>query len=307
VLSIAAVATVGLLAFGVYRWLTPSSTESPPEESPGEAAVEQPTAQQESPVEEPVDQPEIASATTVPAEPAERPRPPTTSTVSRPAPSTVAPKPPSAVPMGGLDLTSTPEGATVTIDGESVGTTPWLGELTEGEHRLRLSRPGYSPVEQRVSVSAGKTLKQSLKLTPRQTNVEVEISANPGTEIYVDGELAGKIPPNVNLMLSTGRHTIRYVIPEYDEHQEIVEVLSSRANEFSHRFPLFGSVRILAEPYAQVHLDGNDMGFTPVNVDKYPEGAHELTLTREGYVTIQGTIIVKPATVNRYNYELEKK
>jgi serine/threonine protein kinase len=307
VLSIAAAAIVGLLAFGVYRWLTPSSTEGPSSETPREAVVEQPTAQTDGPVEEPVDPPEIASATTVPAEPVERSRPPTTSTVSRPAPSTVAPKPPPVVPMGELDLTSKPEGATVTIDGESVGTTPWLGELTEGEHRLRLSRPGYSPVEQRIAVSAGETLKQSLQLTPRQRNVEVTISANPGTEIYVDGESAGKIPPNVNLTLSTGRHTIRYVIADYAEHQETVDVLPNRENTFSHRFPLFGSVRIVATPYAQVHLDGKDMGFTPVNVERFPEGAHELTLSREGYETVQETITVRPAEVNRYNYKMVEK
>jgi hypothetical protein len=158
-----------------------------------------------------------------------------------------------------------------------------------------------------VSIPAGERLEQSLRFTPRQTNVEVTISANPGTEIYVDGKLAGKIPPIVSLTLPSGRHTFRYVLPDYDEYEETVDVLSNRKNAFSHRFPLFGSLRIVAVPYAQVHLDGKDLGFTPVNMDKVPEGTHELTLTREGFQTIQETIIVKPGEVNRFQYTLVEK
>jgi hypothetical protein len=305
-LSIAGVVIVGLLAWGIYRWLTPSSVESPPLETAGETAVEQPTAQAESSAEERVDPSEIAAATTVPAEPEVHPRQPTTSSVSRAVSTTIASAPVPPVAMGRLSLTSSPAGADVTVDGESVGTTPWRGELTEGEHRIQVTRPGYSPVEQRVSVSPGETLERSLQLMPRQANVNVAISSNPGTDIYVDGELAGRIPPDVDLTLSTGRHTIRYVIPDYSEHQDTVDVLPNRENSFAHRFPLFGTIRIVAVPYAQVHLDGKDMGFTPVNVEKFPEGDHELTLTREGYETIQVTINVKPAEVNRFNYDLVK-
>jgi hypothetical protein len=135
----------------------------------------------------------------------------------------------------------------------------------------------------------------------------VKISANPGTEIYVDGELVGKIPPVVELTLPSGRHTFRYVLPDYDEYEETVDVLPNRPNTVLHQFPLFGSLRILASPYAQVHLDGKDVGFTPVNMDRVPEGTHELTLTREGFETIRETITVKPGEVNRFQFTLVEK
>jgi hypothetical protein len=305
-LSLAALVIVGALGVGLYRWLSPSA-QGPTQEESKEEALEQPITQPADGPEQQADEVETAALTTVPA-PAEK-RPPATSTVTKrtPATSTIEPAPKPAVPMGELRVTSNPSGAAVSIDGDHVGTTPWRGELSQGEHRLRVSHPGYSPVAQRVSIQGGQGLEQSLRLTPRQTNVEVTISANPGTEVYVDGELAGRIPPVVRLTLSSGRHTFRYVLPDYDEHQETVDVLPNRPNTFSHRFPLFGSLRIVAVPYAQVHLDGKDMGFTPVNLDKVPEGTHELTLTREGFETIRETITVKPGEVNRLQYTLAER
>jgi serine/threonine protein kinase len=309
-LALAALVVVGALGIGVYRWLTPSTvdpTQDVPEELEG-AALEQPTTEPTDAPEQPPDEVETAALTTVPVT-AEK-RPPTTSTVPRkpPATSTIETTPPKpAVPMGELRVTSNPTGAAVTIDGDNVGTTPWQGELSQGEHRLRVSHPGYSPVEQRVSIPGGELSEQSLRLIPRQTNVTVKISANPGTEIYVDGKLAGKIPPVVQLDLPSGRHRLRYVLPDYDEHQETVDVLPNQPNTFSHRFPLYGSLRILATPYAQVHLDGKDLGFTPVNINKVTEGTHELTLTREGFETIRETITVKPGEVNIFQYTLVTK
>jgi hypothetical protein len=275
--------------------------------------LEQPTAEPTDAPEQTVDgvgkgadEVETAALTTVPA--AVEKRPPTTSTVPRktPATSTIETTPPKpALPMGELRVTSRPTGAAVSIDGDNVGTTPWQGELSQGEHRLRVSHPGYSPVEQRVSIPGGELSEQSLRLIPRQTNVAVKISANPGTEIYVDGKLVGK--SIVQLDLPSGRHRLRYVLPDYDEHQEAVDVLPNQPNTFSHRFPLFGSLRIQANPYAQVHMDGKDLGFTPVNINKVPEGSHELTLTREGFDTIRETITVKPGEVNIFRYTLVTK
>jgi serine/threonine protein kinase len=298
-LALVALVTVGVLGVGLYRWLaSPQSAEQGSADS-GTAGSE--TAV---PTTEAIDQPETAVSTTVPAERVTRPATTTSVSTEMRSSSSVEPTPKPAIPKGELRVTSNPTGAAVSIDGSDVGVTPWRGELTRGEHQLQVTHPGYSPVEQRVSILEGRELEQSLVLKPRQTNVEVRVSANPGTEIYVDGELAGK--SIVRLTLPSGRHVLRYVLPEYDEYQETVDVLPNQENRFSHRFPLFGSLRILAVPYAQVHLDGKDMGFTPVNADKIPEGEHELILTREGFQTIQTKITVKPGEVNRFNYELNR-
>jgi hypothetical protein len=136
--------------------------------------------------------------------------------------------------------------------------------------------------------------------------VAVRISANPGTEVFVDGELAGTVPPIVELSLLPGQHRIRYRIPDYEELETEVEVRSGADNSFSHRFAPYGILRVTAQPYARVELDGKDLGFTPLNLSKVREGEHRLVLHREGFESIVTTVVVKPGDVNLYQFEMER-
>jgi serine/threonine-protein kinase len=135
----------------------------------------------------------------------------------------------------------------------------------------------------------------------------VRISANPGTEIYVDGELVGTIPPVVMTQLSAGRHAIRYVIPEYDEFEQTVDVSGERQNVFFHHFPPFGVLRILCQPKAKVRLDGRELGETPIRAERIREGRHRLVLYRDGYKTIEQTIEIELGRINPFQFTLARR
>ncbi len=53
-----------------------------------------------------------------------------------------------------LSVSSEPAGALVSIDGAAVGVTPWIGEIAEGRHRMRISLEGYSPVVRDVDLTS---------------------------------------------------------------------------------------------------------------------------------------------------------
>lgn len=63
-------------------------------------------------------------------------------------------------------LRGSPAGATVEIDGEVVGTLPWEGELTVGEHTLRISQEGYVPLHRVLVANAGFREHLELALQP---------------------------------------------------------------------------------------------------------------------------------------------
>jgi tetratricopeptide (TPR) repeat protein len=63
-----------------------------------------------------------------------------------------------------LTVLTSPAGATVTVDDQPVGVTPWTGELPPGEHHLLLSLRGYADAEQNVSLAADQPLDTSLRL-----------------------------------------------------------------------------------------------------------------------------------------------
>ncbi|HEY3359502.1 MAG TPA: PEGA domain-containing protein [Polyangia bacterium] len=67
---------------------------------------------------------------------------------------------------GGATVTSQPEGATVSVDGQEHGAAPALVDLAPGVHYVRAARPGFAPAGARIAVKAGETIKVPLRLTP---------------------------------------------------------------------------------------------------------------------------------------------
>ncbi len=66
-----------------------------------------------------------------------------------------------------LDVLSTPFGAAVSIDGQPVGQTPLTGyKLKAGTHRVELTRHGYEPFSQSVTLQAGKSQRVDAALSP---------------------------------------------------------------------------------------------------------------------------------------------
>jgi len=65
-----------------------------------------------------------------------------------------------------VTVLSDPPGATVTVDGRAVGTTPWTGELIPGEHHLHLEKEGEAPQERSIELAPDRSLEVTVKLAP---------------------------------------------------------------------------------------------------------------------------------------------
>lgn len=61
-----------------------------------------------------------------------------------------------------IKIVSTPQGAAVEIDGAMLGNTPSNLTLSEGVHRIRISKPGYRFWEKSIQVSGGMQIKANL-------------------------------------------------------------------------------------------------------------------------------------------------
>jgi tetratricopeptide (TPR) repeat protein len=75
-----------------------------------------------------------------------------------------------------LTILTSPAGATVTVDEQPVGVTPWTGELSPGEHRLLLSQRGYVDVETKLSLAADQPLDLNLHME-QQSAIAVPVPA----------------------------------------------------------------------------------------------------------------------------------
>lgn len=70
-----------------------------------------------------------------------------------------------------LSVLSTPDGATVVVDGQAVGVTPFTGELPPGAHVVLLDRKGYREQRQELVLSPNEPaeLKVALQPAPRHS------------------------------------------------------------------------------------------------------------------------------------------
>ena len=82
--------------------------------------------------------------------------------------------------VGAIDITSSPLMADVTLDGKPVGRTPIVIEnQVVGTHTLQISKQGYAPYSQIVTIAEGKTTTLSATLTKSSTPQNTAVPAQP--------------------------------------------------------------------------------------------------------------------------------
>jgi hypothetical protein len=87
---------------------------------------------------------------------------PAAATLEKPA------RPADASAFGAVYFASRPPGATVFVDGRSVGTTPVrVPSLTSGSHRVRFERDGFHPWATTFIVLPGSEIRVTGSLEPR--------------------------------------------------------------------------------------------------------------------------------------------
>lgn len=140
-------------------------------------------------------------------------------TASVPAAAEAAPPPPAvAAPLaaaapagtgtGTASINSSPEGATVVIDGQARGTTPARLALPAGEYTVELRRGNVSRALP-VIVEADATVEASADLTPSlSTSGRLHVTSDPpGADVTVNGTSRGKTPL-VLAAVPAGRHRV---------------------------------------------------------------------------------------------------
>lgn len=122
------------------------------------------------------------------------------------------------VPLASVvSIVSTPAGATVFIDGEKVGTTPYTGQILPGERKVKLEAPSHMPVEKTldVPVRGQVAVNESLEKVPAR----IVISAAPeGAQILVDGQQLGV--DKIDKPIQPGLHTIELKLDGYEPYTE---------------------------------------------------------------------------------------
>jgi formylglycine-generating enzyme required for sulfatase activity len=213
-------------------------------------------------------------------------------------------------PLPGLvSIDSLPAGARVLVDGEVVGETP-LAELpvAAGDHQLRIEAARYLPLEQPLQVTGRRIIQRlSLELEPGWADVSVN-SAPPGAAILVDGEARGSTPAEIEI--DGGERQLILQAPGYADWQQTLQVEPGQAVDLGTVAlqPAAGVLALASVPGgANVTLDGEFLGQTPLELELEPDRAHRLAVFKPGYRRYDGTVQLPAAGRDSQTIKLQAR
>jgi hypothetical protein len=137
---------------------------------------------------------------------------------------------PSANP-GFIAVSSSPAGASVTVDGTYKGQTSAsqslvISNVAAGGHTVAISLGGYQTYQQSISVQSGTTSYVSATLTPLApgTTGSVSVSSSPsGANVYIDNAYKGITPITLD-SIAAGTHTVKVDLGGYQDWSQSVQV-----------------------------------------------------------------------------------
>lgn len=178
-------------------------------------------------------------------------------------------------------------GARVLLDGVDIGSSPLLqSAVPPGSYELRLQLDAYLDYRSELEIT-GRLQSQTVQVPLQPAWAQVSFSSSPpGADIMINGERQAVTPAQLELM--QGAYQITLKLPAYKAWQDDLQVragVDTAVPEVTLE-PAEGLVFIRSEPgSANVTVDGEFRGQTPLEIALPPGQRHELRLFRSGYET----------------------
>jgi hypothetical protein len=249
----------------------------------------------------------------------------------------LVPTPASAVTSGTLVITTNPSGAQAIVDGQSRGETPLTLELHAGAHRVELRGAGgaktvpvtiaagmqvaqYIEMPRAVSVSDLGSMKQTVSIESGATESPVvplpapaasqsgwiAISAPVEMQLFESDRLLGTSRSD-RIVLPAGRHEIDIVSDELGYRvTRTVKVSAGKVASVSVDMPR-GTIALNALPWAEVWIDGEKVGDTPIGNFSLAIGTHDIVFRNPDLGEQHHTVIVTLKEVARLSVDLKQK
>jgi formylglycine-generating enzyme required for sulfatase activity len=193
-----------------------------------------------------------------------------------------------------ITINTIPAGATVSIDGEELGTTPLVTSLLEGERALLIKLAAYKAVTQKIDVTARQrqTL-PTITLVPADGLVLLE--SNPSDAgVTLNGEYKGQTPLELSLPPTTV-HQLRFFKNGYqDARQELRTQPAGESSVTVSLKPITTEVKVQLQPNdATLYVNGQNMGTGSRSLQMLAS-SQTIEVRRDGYVSYTTNFTPRP-------------
>jgi hypothetical protein len=177
---------------------------------------------------------------------------------------------------GRLVVNSEPAGARVYIDGRQYGVAPvTVTDLSVGQHQL-LFRRGATEVTQIVRIEPD-IATSIVAAVPENTSASgwIAVASPVEMDMWEDGVLLGT-SRSPQIMLASGEHSLEFVNESLEyRRKEQVRVQAGKVERVELALPQ-SVINLNASPWAEVWIDGESVGETPIANLPLTIGKHEV-------------------------------
>jgi formylglycine-generating enzyme required for sulfatase activity len=206
-----------------------------------------------------------------------------------------------------VTASSSPPGATLSIDRVAAGSTPVSVEVEAGDRLVEIRRPGYKSFSRRVRVTAGEPIDLGVvRLEPEDGLLRV-ISEPSGATVTVDAEFRGSTPLEVAVAPDVA-HEVRVSLAGHATYSNEISVAAAQRIEVrANPEVLTGEVVIASRPPgAEVLIDGASRGTTDqtLHLEARP---HQIEIRLGGYIPYRTVLTPEPGLTQAVRADLKQE
>ncbi len=225
-----------------------------------------------------------------------------------------------------LSISTTPSGALIIVNGQSIGLSPAEYRAEPGTVALQFLADGFAPHDTSLVVKKGDALSLAITMAKSKDDggraakdepsglkkiapltATLVLQAVPSGSITVDNNIkAGNSSRSKEVEVSVGDRIVTFQHPVYGSASFPVTVRAGETKKLICYFESYVSVQSLAPAgeslWGSIMIDGKDTGIqTPKDRIPLSPGKHLVTVTRAGYETVEGTkeLVIQPTLGER--------
>jgi hypothetical protein len=208
---------------------------------------------------------------------------------------------------GSLDIRTDPAGARVSLDGKAVGNSPvTLADIPPGDHQILVEGQAGS-ARQTVKVIAGTRSQLTIPLVAASTSPQagwLSVVSDFELEVLQDGSQVGTSRTE-RLMMAAGTYNLEFANDALGfTVTKSVKIEPGRVARVTVPIP-DGTLSVNATPWAEVMVDGNAIGSTPLGNIPIKAGQHELVFRNPKFAEKKQTVMVRPGQPARVTINMQ--
>ncbi len=204
-----------------------------------------------------------------------------------------------------VSITSDPASAAISIDDKPLGTTPFTGEVIQGQREVRLSLDGYKPWQRTLRIAAGEALELPPVILAKADGYVSVTTVPAGAAITIDKLYKGTSPLR-SAIEPDERHQVSIIKEGYTAASRTVTAASGETQTLNVELtPELAQVEVISTPQgAELFIDGVARGSANQTL-KLPTHKHRLEIRKPGFVSYSTDVTPRKGIRKRIKVRLK--